>query len=129
LTLGCLRGAVKLPRLRRTNPQELFNVDRKPITEGLARLPATYDELRPDKTIEGKGERQPRLAPNAPKLTSLPANDLLIEAERVEKARQARMEGQARESQVFFRLALRAAAREGTNPEAHPDSGPRSTAT
>ena len=36
-------------------PQELFNVDHKPITDGLSKLPATYDGVRADKKTD-RGE-------------------------------------------------------------------------
>jgi type IV secretion system protein VirB10 len=59
-----------------------------------------------------------------PQLTE-PTSDPVAEAERVEKARLARMAGQARESQVFFRIQLKAAPREAAPAEARPDPIPR----
>ena len=37
-----------------SSPQELFNVDHKPISDGLSKLPATYDGVRPDKKIDAR---------------------------------------------------------------------------
>ena len=84
-------------------PQELINVERKPITDRLDGLPATYD---------GVGSRQPAggeppLPPGVKQLQA-PSADPAIEAERVEKARLARMAGQAREAPLFFRRQLKA---------------------
>ena len=41
--------ALKPPRLRVANSQELFNVEHKPISDGLSKLPATYDGVTPAK--------------------------------------------------------------------------------
>jgi type IV secretion system protein TrbI len=116
---GIVLVALKPPSLRIANPQELFNVDHKQITDGLAKLPATYDGVRPDKKADA-GKAPTLLAPGVPRLTE-PSSDPVTEAERVEKARLARMAGQARESQVFFRLQLKAAPREAVPAETRPD--------
>ena len=112
--------ALKPPSLRIAGPQELFNVDHKPITDGLSKLPATYDGVKGDKKTD-----TPALTPGVPRLTSAPTSDPLAEAERVEKARLARMAGQAREAQVFFRLALKTPPRESPAAELRPDPIPR----
>ena len=39
---GIVLVALKPPRLRVANPNELLNVEHKPITDALSRLPATY---------------------------------------------------------------------------------------
>jgi type IV secretion system protein VirB10 len=102
--------ALTPPSLRSSATPELYNVDRKPISDRLAGLPATYD---------GTGDRSPksveRPSPIAGKLLQVPSADPAIEAERVEKARLARLAGQAREAPVFFRLQLKPAAREATS--------------
>jgi type IV secretion system protein VirB10 len=120
---GIVLVALKPPSLRIANPQELFNVDHKPITDALSKLPTTYDGVRPDKKADA-GRAPTALAPDVPRLTE-PSSDPATEAERVEKARLARMAGQARESQVFFRLQLKAAPREAAAAEARPDPIPR----
>ncbi len=119
--------ALKPPSLRIANPQELFNVDHKPITDGLSKLPSTYDGVRPDKKIDA-GKSPVAVTPGVRQLTE-PTSDPVAEAERVEKARLARMAGQARESQVFFRLQLKAPPREALAAEARPDPAPRPSAT
>jgi type IV secretory pathway VirB10-like protein len=125
LISGIVLVALKPPSLRIGSPQELFNVDHKPITDGLSKLPATYDGVRPDKKIDADKASEP-VVPSVRQLTA-PASDPAAEAERVEKARLARMAGQARESQVFFRLALKAPPREAVTAEAHSDLVPRPT--
>jgi type IV secretion system protein VirB10 len=106
---GIVLVALKPPSLRIAAPSELFNVEHKPVTDALAKLPATYDAVKPDKKPETKGPAT--LAPGIVQLTE-PASDPVAEAERLEKARLARMAGQARESQVFFRLQLKAPPRD-----------------
>ncbi len=105
--------ALQPPSLRSSAPQELYNVDRKPITDRLAGLPATY---------EGTGERPPnageRPSPPVGKVLQVPSTDPTLEAERVEKAKLARMAGQAREAPVFFRLQLKSATRETATAKA-----------
>ena len=123
LISGIVLVALKPPSLRIASPQELFNVDHKPITDGLSKLPSTYDGMRPDKKIDA-GKSPAAVTPGVRQLTE-PASDPVAEAERVEKARLARMAGQARESQVFFRLQLKAQPGEAPTPEARPDPIPR----
>jgi len=123
LISGIVLVALKPPSLRVGSPQELFNVDHKPITDGLSKLPATYDGLRPDRKNDAGRARESQI-PGVRQLTE-PASDPGTEAERVEKARLARMAGQARESQVFFRLQLKAAPRETAAAEVRPDPVPR----
>ena len=118
LIAGLVLVALRPPTWRTASPTELFNVDRKPITDGLARLPATYDGVRPDRPDSTKGSSA--LPPGVRQLETQPA-DAVSEAERIEKARLARMAGQARESTVFFRLQLKSAPREPATAEARAD--------
>lgn len=119
LISGIVLVALKPPSLRVANPQELFNVDHKPISDGLNKLPSTYDGVRADRKTDA-----PKLPSGVPQLNE-PASDPVAEAERIEKARLARMAGQARESQVFFRLQLKTPPREAPAAEARPDPIPR----
>ena len=116
---GIVLVALKPPTLRLANPQELFNVQHKPISDGLSKLPATYEGVNPNKQIDAREAPAP-IAPGIPRLT-VPSADPIGEAERVENARLARMAGQARESQVFFRLQLKAQAREPAPAEPRSD--------
>ncbi len=49
LISGIVLVALKPPSLRVANPQELFNVEHKPISDGLNKLPSTYDGLRTER--------------------------------------------------------------------------------
>jgi type IV secretion system protein VirB10 len=121
--------ALKPPSLHVAAPHELINAEHKAITEALAKLPATYDGVRPD--TKTRGESSPAVATSGvqqtagiPALSRTPAG-AAAEFERAEKARLARMAGQARESQLFFRLASTARPREAPAPVLRPDPIPR----
>lgn len=122
---GIVLIALKPPSLRIAGPTELFNVEHKPITDALSKLPATYDGVKPDKRPEAKGPTT--LGPGILELRE-PTTDPIAEAERIEKARLARMAGQARESQVFFRLQLKTPPRETVKTEVVSDRIPSTKA-
>jgi type IV secretion system protein TrbI len=115
--------ALKPPSLRVAGPQELFNVEYKPITDALSKLPATYDGVKPDRTSDTPGREAPAIKPGVPLLVT-PAPDL-VDADRAEKARLARMAGQALESGVFFRLQLKPAPKETKATDVHAEPVPR----
>lgn len=116
---GLVLAALKPPTLHVAKPEELINVEHKPITDGLSKLPATYDGVSAE-----EGRKPAKLPMGIPKLTPPNLADPLDDAERIEKERLARMAGQARESQVFFRLQLKTlATREGVAPASHADAG------
>ena len=101
LLSGIVLVALKPPSLKLAERQELINVENKPITDGLNKLPATYEGVQP-------ANPAPQTTPPAAPKLILPDTDLpLDDAESAEKTRLARMAGQARESQVFFRLQLK----------------------
>src|SRR5262245_53735312 len=113
--------ALKPPSLRLADRQELFNVEHKPITDTLSKLPAGYDGVRPEKADAGKQPPVPVVAPSAvPQLKGL-VGDPLTDAERMERARLARMAGQARESGVFFRLQLKPPPKEAKTRDVRAD--------
>ena len=61
--------ALKPPSFRVAGSQELFNVDHKPITDALSKLPATYDGVKSDKKAD-TGKQTPGLLvpPGVPEL-------------------------------------------------------------
>ena len=125
LIAGLILMALKPPTWRAPSPTELVNVDRKPISDGLAKLPATYDGVRADRPDRPKlGEFRPGVPQLEPQ-SGNPADD----AERAEKARIARMAGQARESSVFFRLQAKSAPAGRPAAEARPDAVTRPAST
>jgi type IV secretion system protein VirB10 len=115
--------ALKPPSLRVVGPQELFNVEHKPVTDALSKLPASYDGVKPEKKA-GAGKPPPTPLVPAPALKA-PAADLLTDAERMELARLARMAGQAKESGVFFRLQLKPAPKETKTTDVRADPVPK----
>ena len=98
--------ALQPPKLQIGAPRELINVENKPTPESLARLPASYDGVRTERPPE------PVRPPSGiPQLTEV-GGDPIDQTEQMERARLARMAGQARDSQVFFRLQLKAPPQE-----------------
>ena len=109
-------AALRPPSLRLTGGQELYNVDHKPITDALSKLPATYYGVRPQRPDVAAVAKQD---PTVPVLKTAPeAVDSAFEAARAEQARLARLAGQARESPLFFRLQLKALPRNTPKAEA-----------
>jgi type IV secretion system protein TrbI len=119
---GLVLVALRAPSLRVAAPQELFNVDHKPISDGLAKLPATYEGVHPDAKLAKQDARAPTLVVSAAPQTANQQDD---EAERADKTRLARMAGQARESPVFFRISGKGPPREAPNLEPRAEPLPR----
>jgi type IV secretory pathway VirB10-like protein len=112
--------ALKPPSLRVAGPQELFNVEHKPVTDALSKLPASYVGVRPEKKADaGKQAHTP------PTLLVPPLKDPLTDAERMEMARLGRLAGQAKESGVFFRLQLKPAPKETKTTDVRIDPVPK----
>jgi type IV secretion system protein VirB10 len=107
LLAGLVMVALNPPSWRGSAlPTELYNVDNKPKSDGLARLPASYEGLASKKEAP-KG-------PGAPQLQLSDPDGERTDAER------GRLAKQARESAPFFRLSLKAPA-----PEPRPDPVPQ----
>ena len=112
---GIVLVALSPPRFRAGAPQELITVDRKPISDRLATLPASYDTL-------------PAQPAGAPQLGSSPATVAAApvspqsDAELLDKARRARLSGQAAQSAIFFSLQGKPRSAEA------PSEAPRSAA-
>jgi type IV secretion system protein VirB10 len=108
-------AALRPPSLRIGGSQELYNVEHKPITEALTKLPATYDGVRPDRPVVPVAAKQDPLVPQLKADTVDPA----AEAARAEQARLARLATDARQSPLFFRLQLKAPPRDTPKAEPH----------
>jgi type IV secretion system protein VirB10 len=118
LIAGLVLLALRAPSLRVAAPQELFNVEHKPIADALSKLPASYDGLPPDK----KAPAAKGTAPGLPKSVPAPQpGEWDDEADRAEKVLLARMEAEARKSPVFFRLQFKAPPKETVAAEARPE--------
>jgi hypothetical protein len=72
LISGIVLVALKPPSLRIAGSQELFNVDHKPISDGLSRLPASYDGLKGDTKTEPA-----KLTKGVPELTVTTVGDAI----------------------------------------------------
>jgi type IV secretion system protein VirB10 len=119
--------ALKPPSLRVAGNQELFNVERKPVTDALSKLPTSYEGVGQEKKEKADSGKPSAIGPPVPLPLKVPGVDLLSDAERMEIARLARMAGQARESGVFFRLQLKAPpAKDSVTKEVKADPFPRS---
>jgi type IV secretion system protein TrbI len=119
LIAGLVLLALRAPSLRVAVPQELFNVEHKPIADALSKLPASYDGLPPDKKpVKPAVPGVPKSVPGAG------PGDWDDEAERAEKALLARMEAEARKSPMFFRLQLKAPPKETVTADASPERLP-----
>ncbi|MBX9926641.1 MAG: TrbI/VirB10 family protein [Hyphomicrobiaceae bacterium] len=114
---GIVLVALRPPSFRGPNPNDLANVDRKPISDGLSKLPSSYDGVRTNTPPVVKGTERP-LGAGVVQLQT-PSADPVAEAERVEKARVSRLAGLAREAPVLFRLQLKE-PRTGQPTEAKP---------
>ncbi len=123
LISGLVLAALNPPTLRTLEPEELINVEHKPITDGLARLPATYDSV----PVAEKGA-EPKLPAGVPKLTPPSPGEIFDEAKHIEAERLARMAGQAVLSPVFFRLQLKDPPPRKAAPASYEEAGPRPVA-
>jgi type IV secretion system protein VirB10 len=112
--------ALKPPSLSGTSRPELITSDHTPISEGLAKLPASYDGLHPETKSDARDPKTLRPPPSdRVRTVGEPADDIPSTAE-LDKARFSRMEGRAAESPIFFRLQLK-----GEPAEAHAQTSPR----
>ncbi len=116
---GLVLVALKPPSLRSGERPELFNVEHKPVTDALAKLPASYEDVRPAKAAD-----EAKLPAGVPRLAlSLDAAD---DGDAADKGRLARLLGQARQSPVFFRLLAPAFKGGGeAGAQTHVDAAPR----
>jgi type IV secretion system protein TrbI len=107
LLAGLVLMALNPPSWRGTaTGPELITVDRKAMTDGLGRLPSTYEGLIANRSRLPAPADPPVLAPGTPVLKE---SDPATELERAERTRLTRLGVQARESTLFFRLQLKAA--------------------
>jgi type IV secretory pathway VirB10-like protein len=120
---GATMVALNPPRLAAPEKSpEVYNTERKQTAEGLAKLPKSYAEIpQLGPPLPGdigralvEGDKRPGSAsPDAP-FRPNPEE----EAERAERIRQARIEQQARESGLFFRLSEKHSRRKQSEPDA-----------
>ncbi len=110
-------AALRPPSLRIGGSQELYNVEHKPITEALTKLPATYDGVRPDRPAIPVAAKQDPLVPQLK--AGSDTLDPAAEAARAEQVRLARLAAEARQSPLFFRLQLKSPPRDTPKAGSH----------
>jgi len=105
---GLVLVALKPPSLRLGGEPELFGLEHKPVSEALAKLPASYEGVRAAKPAD---------EPPAKLLVGVPHGTLALngddDGDAAERARGSRMAGQARQSPVFFRLLAKGGGEAG----------------
>jgi type IV secretion system protein TrbI len=120
-------------RVRPQTEEQLYNTETKPAPDSLAALPGTYEQLRPE---------TPRLGPPLPgdlggpilerqrRLGIAPGGAPDDRAALAEQQRIAQQALEAREAEVFFKIATRpaAAARQGGEAAAPGPSNPQRSA-
>ena len=128
---GATMVALNPPRLPAPEKSpEVYNTERKQTAEGLAKLPKTYAEIpQLGPPLPGdigralvESERRPALTPPALDAPFRPNPE--EEAERAERIRQARIEQQARESGLFFRLSEKQSRRKPADADISPVPSP-----
>ena len=124
---GATMVALNPPRLPAPEKSpEVYNTERKQTAEGLAKLPKTYAEIpQLGPPLPGdigralvESKRRPALTPPALDAPFRPNPE--EEAERAERIRQARIEQQARESGLFFRLSEKQSRRKPADADISP---------
>ena len=129
---GAVLVALDPPGLRGGQQvQELYNTDRKPVADGLAGLPSTYDAIpKLGPPLPGDiGDALHKVDTNAP--PELPIGDKPFQPDpeadiaRADRIRLARLAQQGRESKLFYSVATAskvgdANKEEGTAPQAQP---------
>ena len=128
---GATMVALNPPRLPAPEKSpEVYNTERKQTAEGLAKLPKTYAEIpQLGPPLPGdigralvESEKRPALTPPALDAPFRPNPE--EEAERAERIRQARIEQQARESGLFFRLSEKQSRRKSADADISPVPSP-----
>jgi type IV secretory pathway VirB10-like protein len=105
--------ALKGPAMRLgQQARELYNTERKPTPEGLASLPGSYGQMRPDTPQLGPplpGDLGRPILERQRQLGLTPGVSMEDQAAQAERQRLAQQALQAREAGVFFQIADRAA--------------------
>jgi type IV secretion system protein TrbI len=111
---GLIVVALQPPKFGSGSPGELYSTGRNATPEGLNTLPTTYDGV-------GRRKQAPPVAITGPTATEPIGTEPAVDRNAAERTRLARLETQARESGLFFRLQLK------TPPRQDATSGVQST--
>ncbi len=97
--------ALQPPKFGSVSPSELYSTGRNATPEGLNNLPTTYDGV-------GRRKQAPPAAMTGPTAAEPMGTEPVVDRDAAERTRLARLETQARESGLFFRLQLKAPSRQ-----------------
>jgi type IV secretion system protein TrbI len=97
--------ALQPPKFDSGPPSELFSAGRNATPEGLNSLPTTYDGV-------GRRKQAPPVPVTGAAATEPLGTEPFVDRDAAERARLARLETQARESGLFFRLQLKVPSRQ-----------------
>ena len=122
LIAGLVLVALRAPSLRVAGPKELFNVEHKPITDALSKLPATYDGVQPDKKLARAKETAPGPPKGGPHLTGQAGRCRSTRPTAPRRRASPACRPRPARSQVFFRLQLKAPPKETAATELRPDA-------
>ena len=110
--LGAVLVALDPPRFRGGDaPQELYNTDRKPTAEGLAKLPSSYGDIPklgpplPGDIGDAMHKVDTKLPPELPISDKPFQPDPEADIARADRIRLARLAQQGRESKLFYSVA------------------------
>jgi len=120
--------ALNPPTLRKPSNEELYNIERKPMADGLNNLPRSYGDMKPQLGSPLPGDMGSPMVQLERKYGVAP--DPEAEAARAERLRQAQKAQAAREATVFFQLVTKSqGGRQLGNPaESHASQNPLDTA-
>ena len=102
---GLVIVALQPPKFGSVSPNELYSTGRNATPEGLNNLPTTYDGV-------GRRKQMPAAGIASPTAAEPLGAERVVDREAAERTRLARLETQARESGLFFRLQLKTAPRQ-----------------
>jgi type IV secretion system protein TrbI len=97
--------ALRPPKFGNVSSNELYSTGRTATPDGLNNLPTTYDGV-------GRRKQTAPVTVAAPAAAEPISDQPVVDREAAERSRLARLEIQARESGLFFRLQLKAAPRQ-----------------
>ena len=120
--------ALNPPSLRKPSNEELYNIERKPMADGLNNLPRSYGDMKPQLGSPLPGDMGSPMVQLERKYGVAP--DPEAEAARAERLRQAQKAQAAKEANVFFQLVAKSqGGRQSGNPaESHTSQNPFDTA-
>ena len=123
LLFGAVWFALKSPNYRQSQQaEELFNTDRKPVADGLSRLPSSYDAIPklgpplPGDLGDALHKVDTKAAPELPLAGQPFQPDPEADIARADRIRLVRLAQQGRESKLFYSVATASKGGEAEKP-------------